>query len=955
MLHKITALTLLLAVCFFNTFAQDISTDLSSPIPVDPNVRQGTLDNGLHYYIRKNREPEKRVELRLAINAGSILEDDDQLGLAHFTEHMAFNGTEHFAKNDLVNVLQLAGVKFGAHLNAYTSFDETVYMLRLPTTDSTLKNGLQILEDWAQGMTLDDEEIDKERGVVIEEWRIGQGAQARMRDEYFPILMANSRYASRLPIGTRETLESFDYNTLKRFYQDWYRPDLMAVVAVGDINVDSMEAEIQQRFGGLQAPEKSRERSTFEIPYHEDTKIAMVTDPEATYNQIQLYYKTRETSPKEETLADYRQSVVERLFTGMLNKRLRELTQEADPPFINAGSYYGSVVRDQEAYQLFAIVPEGGIERGLQTLLTQNERVSQFGFTETELDRYKRQMLTRYEKAYNEREKSDSRGYAGEYVRNFLENEPIPGIAFEYQFMQEYLPGITLEEVNALASKWIKEDNRVVVVLAPEKEGVAVPSEEQIRDLLQEAATAEVTAYEDEAEVTALMDTLPQPGQMVAEKKLDSLGVTELTLSNGVTIVLKPTDFKDDEILMVASSPGGHSLYDLDIYYSAVNADGIVQQSGVKDLSRMSLERYLSDKTAKVTPYISQLQEGFSGSVAPKDLETLLQLTHLYFTAPRQDSSAFQSFITKNKSVYQNLLANPQYYYYDQVSRILAQDDPRGGGYPTVEDWDKVKFDEVYRVYNERFADASDFTFFLVGNFAVDSIKPLLTTYLGSLPNTDRQENWKDLGIRPPQGVVEEKVYKGTDPKSLVNMTFLGEFSYSREEAYQMGALVQALNIKLTEEVREKMSGVYGISARARPSKYPYEHYSITVSFPCAPENVDTLAQAVFAEIRKLQENGPTAPDLRKVQETQRRDRETQLRQNSFWLSALRSAYFMNVDPHEILDYEASVEALTTQDLQAMAKKYFDFDRYVEVVLYPENTTQSAPRAGEEVPVGEGQ
>ena len=922
--------------------AQSVSPTLDSKIPVDTAVRQGTLDNGLTYYIRKNTKPENRVELRLAVNAGSILENDDQRGLAHFTEHMAFNGTEHFAKNELVSTLQSAGVRFGAHLNAYTSFDETVYMLLLPTADTTLEDGLQILQDWAQGITFEDEEIDKERGVVIEEWRIGQGAQQRMRDEYLPVVLANSHYAQRLPIGTKEILENFDYGTVRQFYEDWYRPDLMAVIAVGDIDVEAMEAKIKEAFGNLTNPSPAREREVYQIPNHDDTKVVVVTDPEATYNQISMYYKSDDVAPREETLGDYRKSVLEAVFTGMLNDRLSELTQSAEPPFINAGTYYGDIVRTKDAFQAFAVVPEGGIERGIKSLVEQQEKVRAFGFTQSELDRYKKQLLTAYERAYNEREKTDSKGYAGEYVRNFLEGEPIPGIAFEYQFMQQYLPEVTLDEINALANPWMREENRVVVVLAPDKENATVPSQQEVEQYLQDAAAAEVTAYEDEAVPETLLAASPTPGQIAETKTLDTLGVTELTFSNGVRAVLKPTTFKDDEVLMLASSPGGHSLYDLDTYYSAINAGNIVQQSGIKDISLVALDKYLADKNATARPYIGELKEGISGNATPRDVETMLQLTHLYFTQPRLDSASFQSYINKNKAVYQNLLSNPQYYYRDRRARILSQNNPRGGGYPTVEDWNKVQLDEVYDVYHDRFADASDFTFFLVGNFNVEQLKPMLATYLGSLPTTNREETWKDVGVRPPGGVVEEDIFRGSDPKSMVNLTFTGALAYDREEAFQLNVLIQALNIKLIEEIREKMSGVYGISARASASKYPYEHYDITIGFPCAPENVDTLTQGVYREIRKLQENGPTEADLRKVKETLRREYETNLKENGYWLQVLESAYFNDEDPSEILDYEKVINALSVADLKVMAERYFNFENVAEIVLYPEQAPAEA-------------
>lgn len=933
---------LCIAICsIFPATAQEIkiSGDLSSEIPFDPNVRKGVLDNGLTYYIRKNSKPEGRVELRLAVNAGSLLEDSTQLGLAHFTEHMAFNGTEHFEKNELIDVLQQAGVKFGAHLNAYTSFDETVYMLTMPTTDTTLEKGMQILEDWAGAIAFDSSEIDKERGVVIEEWRMGQGAQRRMLDQYLPVLLANSRYAERLPIGTKEVLESFDYETLRRFYENWYRPGLMAVIAVGDINPDSMEMEIKQRFGQLETPAEAPERKQYEVPDQPDTKVAVVTDKEASFNQISLYYK--EDSEHYTTLKDYRQVITQQLFTGMLSQRLNELAQQADPPFMNAGAYYGSVVRSKDAYQMFAIVPPGGIERGLKTLLKENQRVKQYGFTQTELDRFKKLMLTQYERAYNERSKTESSRYASEYVNHFLEGEPTPGIAFEYKFMQEYLPGIKLEEINVLAQQWIKDQNRVVVVTAPEKEDVAVPDEDSIRALLKEMEDVEVDPYEDIATAEALMENVPEAGKITDEKQLDKIGVTELTFSNGIKAVLKPTDFKNNEILMTASSPGGYSLYSDSVYFSAANADGIITESGVKEFSKIDLQRYLSDKNASVSPYISSLQEGFNGNATPEDLETMLQLTYLYFTNPREDTAAFQSYVSKNKAIYRNILSNPQYYYYDKVASILSQNHPRGGGYPTVEDWQGVAFGEVQQTYDDRFKDASDFTFFFVGNFEVEKIKSLLATYLGSLPDTDRSEKWKDVGVRPPSGVVKEIVKKGTDPKSMVNITFTGEFDYTRQKAYELNSLIQALNIKLIEKVREEKSGVYSISARADADKYPYEHYSITISYPCAPENVDELTEAVFEQIKQLRQNGPTAADLQKVKEAQRREMETNLKENGFWLHTLENAYFMDQDPAEVLSYEERINQLNAEDLKEVADKYFNMDQYVKVVLYPENYEQA--------------
>jgi zinc protease len=912
-----------------------ISGDLNNPLPVDAKVRIGTLENGMTYYIRKNTKPEKRVEMRLVVNTGSLLEDEDQQGLAHFIEHMAFNGTKNFEKNDIVSFLQSIGVEFGADLNAYTSFNETVYILPIPTDDeAVLDKGLLILEDWAHNITFNDEEIDKERGVVIEEWRLGQGANQRMRDEYFPILFKNSRYAVRLPIGKKEIIENASYDAIKRYYKDWYRPDLMSIIAVGDINVDEMEAKIKNQFSGLKNPKKARERTTYSVPDHEQTFIAITSDKEAAFTSIQLVYKADilETT----TLKDYRRDAIYQLYNGMLNQRLRELTQTAEPPFIFGSSSFGGMVRTKSAYTSFAAVGEDGIEKGLLALIEENERVRQYGFTEGELERYKKVVLNRYAQAYNERNKSESASYAAEYIRNFLKNETIPGIEYENEAIKTLLPGVTLEEVNALADRFITKENRVVIITGPDKEGVIQPTEEEVMAMLDEAGQMKITPYAEENLGTALMSTLPVAGAVAATKTVDKLGLTELTFANGVKAVLKPTDFKDDEILMSGYSAGGSSLYPDTDSYSADNATDIINQSGVADFSAVNLQKMLSGKTVAVSPYISTLSEGFRGNAAPKDLETMLQLLHLYFTSPRKDSVAFQSYIMRNKMLLQNLMSNPQFYYADQSSRIMTQNHPRGGGFPTIEDLDKINFDKAFAVFEERFANAGDFTFFFVGNFTVEEITPMLAQYLGSLPVIDRKETWKDLGVRPPKGVVKEVINKGTDPKSMVTINFTGEKPYEKLSNYNLRSLGEILSIKLIEILREDKSGVYGVGASGSSSKYPYESYTMRISFPCAPENVDDLISATMAEVDNIKANGVSEEDLNKIKETQRRDREENLKENRYWLSQIGGYYRNHADLDGFYEREKMVEALTPDDLKAAANQYLNMENYVQIVLMPE-------------------
>ncbi|MFH1764951.1 MAG: pitrilysin family protein, partial [Gemmatimonadota bacterium] len=566
--HIILA-TLFLLVASPSLKAQEPGfTPPDDPLPTDPKVTVGTLENGLRYYIRGNGRPENRAELRLVVNVGSVMEDDDQQGLAHLLEHMAFNGTANFEKQELVDYLESIGMAFGPEVNAYTSFDETVYMLQVPTDDpEIMATAFQILEDWAHQVTLDSEEIDKERGVVIEEWRLGRGAAARMMDQQFPVIFNGSRYADRLVIGKVDILETFPPDALRRFYADWYRPDLMAVVAVGDFDPSTVEASIREHFSRVPSREDPRPRAIYELPGHPETLFAVASDAEATASQVALLYK--QPLRAQGTLAAYRQRLVETLFTGMLNGRLFELTQQADPPFAGAGAGQGRFVRSAEIFQLSAMVPDGGIPRGMEALLTEAERVSRHGFTASELEREKADLLRGLERTFAEQENQPSARFAGAYVNHFLQNEPIPGIEFEFQAAQALLPTISVDEVTRVAQTWLVDHSRVVMVNAPEKEDFPLPAEAELSSIFQEAVAAEIEAYEDTATEEPLLAEIPTPSPVVVESSIPELGITEWTLANGVRVVLKPTDFKDDEVLVQAFSPGGYSLSTLEEHMSA--------------------------------------------------------------------------------------------------------------------------------------------------------------------------------------------------------------------------------------------------------------------------------------------------------------------------------------------------------------------------------------------------
>lgn len=928
-----TVLTAILAIASAGPGA---GQQLEAPLPLDPQVTAGTLANGLRYYIRVNGEPERRAELRLVVNAGSVLEDEDQRGLAHFVEHMAFNGTKNFEKQELVDYLESIGMRFGPDLNAYTSFDETVYLLQVPTDSAgPLEMGFRILSDWAYQQVFDSVEVEKERGVVIEEWRLGRGAASRMRDRQLPVLFRGSRYADRLPIGEREVLETFSHDALRRFYRDWYRPDLMAVVAVGDFDAMHVEALIRRFFAGIPPARSPRPRPVHEIPGHAETLVAIATDPEATGSGVAVYYKQPVRERRD--LAAYRQVLVERLYNGMFNQRLFELTQQAEPPFILGSSGQGRFIRSSEVYLLNASVQDGGIVRGLEALLTEAERVARFGFTDSELERGKRELLRGLERAHAERERTESNVYAARYVQHFLTGDPAPGIAFEFQQAQRLLPTIRLDEVNALARAWLSDRNRVVLANAPEKPGVEVPTAEQLLAVFESVRTAQVTAYEDAVADAPLVPRVPEPAAIVEESTIPEIGVTEWVLSNGVRVVLKPTDFKADEIVFRAFSPGGVSLASDEDFISALFSVQAVPAGGLGAFGLVELQKVLAAKAVSVSPFVSQLEEGLAGGASPKDLETLFQLVYLRFTAPRADTTAFTALKTRFQAALANRSANPLAAFEDTIQVTLSQGHFRARPLsPAI--LEELDLGRAMAFYRDRFADASDFTFVFVGSFDLERMRPLVRTYLGGLPSIGREETWRDVGIEPPSGVIRKVVRKGIEEQSQTQIIFTGPFEYSPANVHVLRSLGEVLDIRLREVLREDLGGTYGVSVSASAARDPDPRYSLQIGFGSAPDRAEELTAAVFAHLDSLAAAGPAAEDLQKVREMQRRERETALRQNGYWLNALVARYREGRDPRDILEVERMIDALDAAAIRDAARRFLRRDNYVQVTLFPEHT-----------------
>ena len=914
---------------------------LSDPIPFNPATSKGVLKNGLTYYIKSNSTPKNRAEMMLVVSAGSILEDSDQRGLAHFCEHMNFNGTKNFPKNDLIKYFESIGMEFGPEINAYTSFDETVYMVKVPMdNEEYVQKGLQVLFDWASQVTDSDDEIIKERGVVHEEWRGGQGAQKRMMNQWLPVFLKNSKYADRLPIGEIEIIDKCQPEVLKRFRNDWYRPDLQAIIVVGDFDQNKMARMIQDKFSAIPSKINPRKKELFPVPGHSETLVKIVTDKEATYSSASVYIK--HPMVIDLTVNGYRTSMLNNLYNQMINLRLSELTQKENPPFVMGQAGYGGLIGPSDVYTSVAITHPGKIPEGLKAVLLENERVKKFGFTQSELDRNKNAMLKSMESSYNERDKRESMSIAQEYSRNFLmRQEPTPGIEMEFEYYKAFMPTITLAQINALAQKWITNENRVVIVTAPELAANPAPTEAEINKVLEEVQNQTIEKYADETSKEPLMKSIPIAGKVTGEKKISEVDATEWTLSNGIKVVLKQTDFKDDEILFTGYSKGGWSLYPQADNVSASFASTIMDMSGIADYKLTTLKKMLAGKEVSVTPTIKMLTQGLEGTSNVSDLETLFQLINLYFTKSRWDESAFSSYITRMRSQLDNKDVSPEIAFSDTFRYVTSNYNPRMKPL-TKEMLEEAKFNRIEQIGKERYSNPGAFTFFFVGKIDPVSFKPLVEKYLASLNSGSKAENWVDLGVRKPSGVVEKIVRKGKESKSIQYIQFHGKLNYTTKDILEIDALSKILTTRLLESIREDKSSVYYIGAQPGTNKFPVSEYDMTIYYGTSPEKINELKTSVFAIIHDLIENGPKQEEVDKAREKIKREHESNLRENNYWQSTLKSYYLnMNGDFKTFLEFDQVTNDLSLQSLKSAAARTFDFNKYISVALMPEEPVKA--------------
>lgn len=907
------------------------------PVPTDPNVRIGKLDNGLTYYIRHNALPEKQADFYIAQKVGSILEEDNQRGLAHFLEHMCFNGTKHFPDNTLREYLESIGVKFGVNLNAYTSVDETVYNINnVPVTrEGVIDSCLLILHDWADDLTLDPKEIDKERKVIHEEWRTRTGAMMRMYEQVFPKLYAGSKYAYRLPIGTMEVVDNFPYQALRDYYEKWYRPDQQGIIVVGDIDVDKVEAKIKSLFGPIKMPANAAERKYFPVPDNEQPIITIAKDKEQQVPVIYLMHK-HDVVPAEikKTMGYLAISYMNSMIESMLNARLNELVQQSNPPFVQAVAGDGDylVSKTKAAFMGYAVSKEDGIPGATEALSREIERARRFGFTDSEYARAKADYLRSLESAYNERNKQRNSAYVQEYVNNFINNEPIPGIENEYQIMNQLAPNIPLEAINKMMGQLVSDSEKdlVLAVFCPDKESMKYPTEAELKAIIDKVGQEKLEAYVDKVSDEPLMKEKPQAGKVVKTEK-GAFGSTILTLSNGVRVILKTTDFKADEIRMQAFSAGGNSLFDDKDALQFTLMNQVAALGGLGNFKATDLDKVLAGKKASASSFVSTNSEGLSGSCSPKDLETMLQLVYLRFTAPRMDQDAFSSFVARNKAMLANQAANPMSAFQDSVTVALYNHHPRAISLK-ADMIDKLDYNKIMSLYKDRFADASDFTFILVGNIDAATATPLIAEYLGALPAIHRKETFRDTKMDIRKGRYENNFEKEMEtPKSTVLMVGTGKVPYTLKNTIQMSMLSQLMDIVYTQTVREDAGGTYGVSCQGSLSKYPHEEGVFQIYFDTDPAKRADMVKLINEGIEDFIAKGPKAEDLSKVKEYMLKTYDQNQKENSYWMNALYSFYWNKVNTND--DYKALVNGVTANDLKAFAKAFFGQKNLIEVSI----------------------
>lgn len=913
--------------------------EADAPIVLDERVRTGKLENGLHYFLMQNKKPEKRLELRLAIKAGSILETEEQQGLAHFLEHMAFNGSKNFKKNELVDYLQSIGVEFGSHLNAYTSFDETVYMLRVPTDKPELVDkGFTVLEDWAGGMLLEEEEINKERGVVIEEWRGRLGANERMMQKNLPRQYPGSRYAERLPIGKVEILENFEPKVLRAFYEDWYRPNLMAVIVVGDLPLDEMEKQVKAHMGKLKNPKKQKERKYYPAPEHEGPIFAFASDKEAPMVQIQLAWKRSRQEAK--TMGDMRKSLVARVAQEAWMSRLNDIRMGENPPFSYAFAFNGgSLPFNQSAWNCFAVTGGDKAPEALKTLFQEARRLELHGITTQELKRAQATLLRQAEQQAENQDKQESRKIAQELVSYFLEKDPMLNPQFYLDFLKAELDKVTAEEVNTLfKEKIFHEKNFTVSATMPESAAINF-TEERAKVIYEEVKKMQLDAPKEEEAVEQLMPKPKTKVELADQQTDEASGVTTLTYANGIKVRIKPTDFRKGEFMMGYWADGGHSLAEDEDFFSARYCGSVRAAMGMGSLKQAELQKLSSTKGLYGYSYVRETSQGGMLQGRTQDMELALQMLALTFDRKGYtfDEEAFKSMKQREIMMVENQMKSPDAYFYDQFSRFLSQNHPRTMAWPKAEDLEKVDPKKALEFYHQRFNNAAAFEFYIVGDVNIEEFSELMGQYFSALPaNKMRNMPHRDLGIRPPKAPLKEVVHRGKEPKSKVILYLESELEkYSNEERATFNALSECVQIHLTEILREQEGGTYSPGGYGFVEKVPYAHAGLQIFFGCSPDNTEKLEEKAKGILKDFYENGVPEKTFAKVKETLRRKVEESQENNRYWFGKLAEVASGKLTLEELAAPYKYVESLTLEKVNQTAKQHLGKE-VLTLVLKPE-------------------
>ncbi|MCF8224032.1 MAG: insulinase family protein [Bacteroidales bacterium] len=907
-------------------------------VPVDPEIRRGTLENGLTYYIRHNNEPENRASFYIIQNVGALLENDDQNGLAHFLEHMAFNGSGNFPvkENGIISTLEKHGVAFGRNINAFTAFNQTVYNI----SDVPVKNPglvdtcLMILNDWSNYLLLTEEEIDAERGVITEEWRTRRNASFRMTWQFLPVLLKESKYAERDIIGDLDIIKNFDYNTIRDFYHDWYRTDLQAIAVVGNIDPDEIETKIKQRFSEIPAVENAKERPFFEVPEHKEMRYILATDKEASQHSVSLYIKHKAIKPSEKNEDYLRKQYIRTLFNSMMSTRINELLQKGDPPFISGSVRYSSLVRGYDALSISASFKKGEGENAFEAIYKEAEKVRRYGFATGELKRAKAEMLSDWENYYKEKDKIDNDTWARNIQQHFLVNEPLASVDYEYEKVKGTVPGISLEEVSEKAKEWMTDSNRVLYVQGPEGED-AYLSAEQAKEIISSVENSEIEAYEDVETSESLVGYLPEKGTISSTKQLEDFGAVEWTLDNGVKVIYKNADYEKDEVSVQAYSLGGTSLVEDSYIPEAYLLSTLAMTYGAGDYDNITLQKMLSGKKASLGVSLGKVTENINGSSTPADFETLMQLLYLRLEKPRFDEEAHKAITSRFAAMLQTMNNNPQKVMQDSLTLILSDYHPRSR---TINEdlINDIEFNKVKDIYTDRFSDADDFTFFIVGNIGIDTARMMAEKYIGTLSADEGKDEWKDRGIRHPEGqIIKEIEMPMSVPKSTVVISYSQDIEFNAYNRQAARVLKGIMDILFTEKVREEEGGTYGVSSSVSLQQFPVEKASAMISFDCDPERAVELKSVIYEIIDDLANKGPGEEYLSKAVKNVLKNREEAKQHNSYWMSTLYSYYTTGINYNDPANYEDILNAFTVNDLKEFAAKLFEDSDKADLLFMP--------------------